>query len=95
MIDLNYTPESLEQCRMHYVPPNKDFITCKEFGCMDGMNGSCHWCREMLPYQWYMCWDESWIKSLLSPAACIPASTRNEAIEFIESYKQKNYTSQE
>lgn len=91
MIDLNYMPETLEQCRMHYVPTNEEFITCKAFGYIDGMNGSCHWCREMLPYQWHMCSDESWVRSLLSPAARIPASTREDAIEFIESYKQKNY----
>ena len=21
------------------------------------MNGSCHWCLEMTPYQFEMCWD--------------------------------------
>ena len=91
MSDLNFMPETLEQCRKHYVPPNEDYITCKMFGCIDGMNGSCHWCREMTPYQWHMCYDENWVKSLLSPAACIQASTKEEAIQFIESYKQKQY----
>ena len=53
------------------------------------MDGACWWCKEMTPYQWEMCRDETWIRGLLSPIARIPANTREEAAEFIEDYKQK------
>jgi len=89
MIDYNLVPETLEWCDAHYVPPVKKYIFCEDFGKNDGMNGSCHWCREMFPYQWHMCYDESWVKGLMSPFACIPANSREEAAEFIENYKQK------
>lgn len=54
----NYIPETLEQCKQHYIPP------VKQYGHLDGMNGACHWCKEMCPYQFEMCWDESWLKNL-------------------------------
>ena len=54
MIDYNFVPEKLEWCRKHYVPPIEKHISCKDFGNCDSMDGSCHWCREMTPYQWYM-----------------------------------------
>lgn len=82
-------PETLEECQCHYVPPVKEFITCPDFGHSDGMNGCCHWCREMTPYQWHMCGDETWIKGLLSPGACKQQASRDEAIKFIEQYKQR------
>lgn len=91
MLDLNYVPETLDWCKRHYVPPIKEYIKCKQFGCIDGMNGSCHWCREMTPYEWHMCSDESWVRALLSPIARKPKLSREEAITFIENYKQKNY----
>ena len=87
MIDYNFIPETLEWCRKHYVPPIKKHISCKDFGDCDGMNGSCHWCREMTPYQWEMCSDETWVKNLLRPLSRNSAKTREEAIEFIERYK--------
>lgn len=79
----NFVPETLEQCKQHYIPPVEKYISCDEFGRSDGMNGSCHWCKEMCPYQFEMCRDESWLKGL------IRNKTRKEAIEFIEEYKQK------
>ena len=83
----NFVPETLEQCKQHYVPPIKKYISCSEFGHSDGMNGSCHWCKEMCPYQFEMCQDESWIKGLLKN------KSREEAMGFIEKYKKKNYNS--
>lgn len=89
IIDYNFVPETLEWCRKHYVPPVKEHISCKDFGDCDGMDGSCHWCREMTPYQWYMCCDKTWIKSLLRFSPHNPEKTRKEASEFIEKYKQQ------
>lgn len=88
MIDLNFVPETLDWCQRHYVPPIKEYISCAEFGHSDPMNGSCHWCLEMCPYQWEMCQDEDRVRSLLSPIARKPAKSREEAIVFIENYKQ-------
>jgi hypothetical protein len=88
-IDLSLVPETLDWCASHYVPPIKEFITCERFGNSDGMDGTCHWCREMTPYQWEMCSDESWVRGLMSPAARVSVNSREEAAEFIESYKQK------
>lgn len=85
MLNTNFVPETLEQCNQHYVPPIKKYISCSEFGQSDGMNGSCHWCREMCPYQFEMCQDESWLRGLLKN------KNREEAIEFIENYKRKNH----
>lgn len=62
-----FIPETLDWCCHHYVPKNPAYITCKEFGRCDGMDGSCWWCMEMTPYQWHMCVDEAWIQSLLRP----------------------------
>lgn len=87
-IDLSLVPETLDWCASHYVPPIKEFITCERFGNSDGMDGTCHWCREMTPYQWEMCGDETHIKGLLSPTARIPAKDRDDAIKFIEEYKK-------
>jgi hypothetical protein len=55
------------------------------------MDGGCHWCLEMCPYEWEMCQDESWVRGLLSPLARYPVKTREEAIEFIEEYKRKHF----
>lgn len=92
MIDYYFAPETLDWCKRHYVPPIKQYISCNAFGHCDGMNGSCHWCREMIPYQWEMCRDESWVRGLMSPAARVLVNSREEAVEFIENYKQKHYT---
>lgn len=88
MIDYNFVPETLKQCKQHYVPPIKEHIDCPNFGHSDGTNGTCWWCMEMTPYQHAMCQDETWIRGLLSPVARIRANTREEAAEFIENYKQ-------
>lgn len=88
MTDPNFVPETLDWCQRHYVPPVKKYINCGSFGHPDPMDGSCHWCLEMCPYQWEMCQDEDWVRGLLSPIARKPAKTREEAIEFIENYKQ-------
>ena len=92
MINYKYIPEILDWCKEHYVPPIKEHIHCSSFGDCDGMDGSCHWCREMFPYQWHMCYDENWVRSLLSPVTNIPVNSREEAAEFIEKYKQEHYT---
>lgn len=89
MIDYNFIPETLDWCKRHYVPPIKEHIHCPDFGNVDWMNGSCHWCHEMCAYQCQMCMDESWIRGLISDAARIKSPTREAAIEFIEDYKQK------
>ena len=91
MIDYNFVPETLEWCRKHYVPPIKKHISCKNFGDCFSMNGSCHWCREMTPYQWEMCCDETRVKNLLRPFSCVPEKTREEAAEFIERYKSSGF----
>jgi hypothetical protein len=51
MIDYGVVPETLDWCASHYVPPIKDHIHCPDFGKLDWMDGSCHWCLEMYPYQ--------------------------------------------
>lgn len=86
----DFVPETLSWCRQHYVPKVDRYITCKEFGHIDGMDGSCLWCMEMTPYQWHMCSDESWLKSIMSPYAKNRMESREEAEEFIEQYKQKH-----
>ena len=91
MIDYDYVPETLEWCKHHYVPPIKGHINCSAFGQVDWMDGSCHWCHEMYPYQCEMCMDESWVRGLLSPLARKQCKTREEAAEFIEEYKQRVY----
>lgn len=83
-------PETLTWCRSHYVPPVQKYITCQDFGHTDGMNGGCWWCMEMTPYQWHMCRDESWIRSLIDALSKLPKKTRAEAIAFIDSYKQRS-----
>ena len=87
----NYIPETLEQCKQHYLPPIKTYITCPDFGKSDGTNGSCWWCKEMTPYQWYMCSDETWVQGLLSPLARKRCKDRAEAITFIKEYKQRAF----
>ena len=82
--------ETLGQCRSHYNPPVKKYITCQHFGRSDPMNGECWWCMEMTPLQWHMCGDETWIRGLLSPGACQRKNSREEAIDFIENYKQRH-----
>lgn len=84
-----FVPETIEQCESHYLPPNYNFINCKDFGYTDGMNGSCHWCKEMTPYQWHMCADESWLRNLLKPFTDTKHfNSRETAISFIEQRKQ-------
>lgn len=93
MIDYNFVPETLEWCEQHYVPPIKELINCPDFGMIDWMNGSCHWCLEMYPYQCQMCRDENWIRAIMSPLSKMPNATREEAAEFIENYKRCKYGS--
>jgi len=74
-----------------YNAPDHNHISCKEFGKVDGMNGSCHYCLEETPYQWEMCSDESWKRNLMSiynKCHC----TEDEAIDFIDDYKSKKDT---
>lgn len=58
-------PEKLH-CESYYLPPDKLFITCEEFGCSDGMDGKCWNCKEMTLYQWFMCQDNVHLKVLLN-----------------------------
>lgn len=83
----NYIPETLEQCKQYYLPPIKKYITCSDFGNPDGMNGSCHWCLEMCPYQFEMCHDESLLRNL------IKNKSKDDAVKFIEEYKRRTYSS--
>ena len=80
---LENVPETLEYCRYHYVPLVKKYITCEYFGNIDGMSGGCWWCKEMTPYQWYMCSDESLVRSYSKHDKI----TREEEIEKVERYK--------
>ena len=84
-----FIPETLDWCKRNYVPKVDRFINCNDFGNMDGMDGSCHWCLHMTPYQWEMCNDEKHIRGLLRENSCGKCQTREEAIEFIQKYKQK------
>lgn len=77
--------ETLEQCRTHYCKPIQKYISCKEFGKLDGMDGSCHWCREMTPLQFEMCWDES---TVCNYERC--GKAREEAIQLVEKKKIKS-----
>lgn len=79
--------ETLEQCRTYYCKPFPQYITCKDFGELDGMNGSCHWCKEMTPIQFEMCWDESMVHNSMNRG-----TTRREAIERIKKEKEKHCT---
>lgn len=86
----DFVPETLDWCKSHYVPPVQKYITCTDFGHTDAMNGSCWWCMEMTPYQWYMCQDESWVRSLLGDLSKLKNKNRAEAISFVDGYKQQN-----
>lgn len=35
----DYIPETLEWCKQHYTPPMDRYITCRDFGNNDGMDG--------------------------------------------------------
>lgn len=76
--------ETLEQCRTHYCEPFPKYITCSEFGELDGMNGSCHWCKEMTPIQFEMCWDESCLRDKMKYG-----NSKCEAVKKIEKEKNK------
>ena len=95
MTNLDFVPETLEWCKKHYVPPVQKYINCEDFGYPDGMNGSCHWCLEMCPYQWEMCQDESRIRGYFSPISRKPAKTMEEAIKLLEIYKQSLFIDSE
>jgi hypothetical protein len=70
-----------------YNPPDYNHITCKDFGHIDGMNGSCHYCRVEDFYQWEMCSDESWKRSMMG----WKNKSEDETIKFIDEYKRKHY----
>jgi len=73
-----------------YNAPDHDYITCKEFGKNDGMNGSCHYCLKDTPYEWEMCSDESWKRSLMRSTSKMPNCSEQVAIEFINNYKSNS-----
>lgn len=81
--------ETLKQCEKNYCHPVKRYISCKEFGSIDGMDGSCWWCKEMTPYQWHMCSDESHKRNLMKNQPFGKGYTEQEAIDFIQKYKQR------
>ena len=89
MNNLDYIPETLEQCEEYYLPPIAKYISCEEFGNIDGMSGGCHWCSKMTPYQWWMCRDESQLRRLVKPRFNRPALSKEDAIKYIEKYKKR------
>jgi len=72
-----------------YNSPDYDLISCEEFGQLDGMNGSCHYCLEDTPYEFEMCSDESWKRSLMRASSRMPNCSECHAIQFIDNYKSK------
>lgn len=76
--------------RAKYNPPDYNNINCKNFGKIDGMSGSCHYCFHDDPYQFEMCYDEQWKNDLIKDGM-----TESEAIKFINDYKSKHYVSEE
>ena len=87
----DYVPETLDWCDRHYTPPVKKYITCEHFGKSDGMSGGCQWCKEMTPYQWRMCEDESMVRSYMSPM--FGGKTREEAKKTVEESKKLYFLS--
>lgn len=85
---MNFVPETLDLCEAHYIPPISKYISCEDFGNSDGMNGSCHWCKEMTPYQWHMCQDHGQINTLMSGLGRISFSNVQDAAKYIEKRKQ-------
>ena len=79
------TVETLEQCETQYLPPVPRFISCPSFGQSDGMDGSCHWCKEMTPYQFYK-------KTLVVTEAVVDAMAFMSILYLKgERYKKYNY----
>jgi hypothetical protein len=83
------TVETIDQCKKEYLPPVEKYISCSEFGHMDGMCGSCHWCLEMTPYQWYMCSDKGDFDRI---KAKNPEYTDKDIAKQIEARKKRDYT---
>lgn len=81
--------ETLAQTRSHYCKPIKEYIVCDQFGNSDGMNGGCHWCKEMMPIQFEMCSDASWLYGLTHRKN--NSMTEEQAIQFINNYKQNKF----
>nr|DAH55369.1 MAG TPA: hypothetical protein [Caudoviricetes sp.] len=77
-----FVPESIAWIRHHYNPVNTDYITCHEFGNMDGTVGVCYSCREIAPYQWEMCCDKQSLDWAIAHGA-----DREQAIKDIEERK--------
>jgi hypothetical protein len=81
----------MDNFKIKYNFPDYNYITCRDFGKCDGMDGSCHYCLDENPYQFEMCSDESWKRSLMSPLSKMPNCAEDHAIEFINNYKNKHY----
>jgi len=79
--------ETLEQCANNYCKPILKYISCEKFGETDGMDGSCHWCMEMTPYQWYMCSDYARVTRLLKKPPFGRGYPIERAIEFVQTCK--------
>lgn len=77
----------MNNIKKKYNIPDHNYITCENFGYIDGMNGSCHYCKELTNYQFEMCSDESWKRNLMSPLSKIPNCKEEDAIAFINNYK--------
>lgn len=86
-IDKKFRAENLEQCDSNYVPPIGKYITCEQFGNSDGMDSACWWCKEMTPYQWYMCLDETLLRHLTSRRT--NPLTTEQAQEYIDKVKKR------
>lgn len=83
--------KTLTQCDNNYCKTILKYISCERFGELDGMDGSCHWCCEMTPYQWHMCHDFSWVSSLMKYPPFGKGYTKQQAIDHIQWIKSGNY----
>jgi len=82
--------ETLEQCENNYCRPVLKYISCEDFGKIDGMDGSCHFCKEMTPYQWHMCSDSSRIAQLSKKPPFGRGYPTARAIEFVQVCKSNS-----
>lgn len=86
-----YVPETLDWCKIHYVPVSIKHIHCTDFGDRDRMDEGRRWCMEMTPYQWHMCVDETWLQSLIKSSGGVKGKSRKESALFIENYKNSSF----
>lgn len=75
--------DTVEQCSANHCKLILKYVSCEHFGKIDGMDGSCHTCKEITPYQFHMCSDFKWELTLMLEKGY----TQGEAIDFIQKYK--------